>query len=79
MTTSKSPSSLSELAATPAAAVAAVFEVEASFARLAAANAGGGMGLPLKSSCLNAQAGFVQLRYLHNSREGPAVSPIASN
>jgi hypothetical protein len=77
MTTSKSPSSLSDPAFTLEVAWTALTGdlAIASFAALAAVSAGGGIGLPLTSSCRKAQAGLVQFKYLHNNLEGPAVSP----
>jgi hypothetical protein len=77
MTTSKSPSSLSDPAFTlEPVGTAGLFGMGASLAVLAAVNAGGGIGFPWASSCRNAQAGFVQFRYLHSNRDGPAVSPV---
>lgn len=78
MTTSKSPSSLSDPAFTlePVLTAAGLLATIASLAALAAVSAGGGIGFPWASSCRNAQAGFVQFRYLQSSRDGPAVSPV---
>jgi hypothetical protein len=77
MTTSKSPSSLSDPAFTlEPVGTAGLFGAGASLAVLPAVRAGGGIGFPWASSCRNAQAGFVQFRYLHSNREGPAVSPV---
>jgi len=76
MTTSKSPSSLSDPAFTlEPVGIAGLLGAGASLAVLAAVRAGGGIGLPWASSCRNAQAGFVQFRYLHSNLDGPAVSP----
>lgn len=77
MTTSKSPSSLSDPAFTlDPVGTAGLLGAGTSLAALAAVNAGGGIGFPLESSCRKAQAGFVQFRYLHNNLDGPAVSPV---
>jgi hypothetical protein len=77
MTTSKSPSSLSDPAVAELAMLAAAADraVADSLAALAAVKAGGGIGFPLASSCRKAHAGFEQFWYLHNSLDGPAVSP----
>jgi hypothetical protein len=76
MTTSKSPSSLSDPAFTlEPVGTAGLLGAGADLAVLAAVRAGGGIGLPWASSCRNAQAGLVQFRYLHSNRDGPAVSP----